>query len=272
MAKVKAAKRRRKEKLDERERLIRDFREVRVADIVDALYGLNLAGKMVMDPGIYPIRSGYDMRGFAFTVRYIPTREPFDFITPAANTRALRSKEGFQEKGKGAGYDPSGWLAKRMRMRKTLDEAQANDVIVYDNGGRPHYLWGSCINVQGIAMGLTGIVTDGATRDIYDLRQQELPIFTRLESSVHHGPEIELVEVNGPVVCGGIQVVPGDLICGDDDGVVVVPRHLTEPILNIARAVADADARKKAEWMGPVKKRYGRDWQKRLRAGTGRQD
>ena len=86
---------------------------------------------------------------------------------------------------------------------------------------------------------------------------------------MHHGPEIELVEVNGPMVCGGIQVVPGDLICGDDDGVVVVPRHLTEPILNIARAVADADARKKAEWMGPVKKRYGRDWQKRLRPVPG---
>ena len=272
MPKAGVTKRRPKDDSAERERLIRDFRGVRVADIVDALYALNLASKMVMDTGIHPIRSGYDMRGFAFTVRYIPTREPFDFITPEANQAALRGKEGFQEGGKGAGFDPNGWLAKRMRMRDTLDKVRENDVIVYDNGGRPHYLWGSCINVQGVAMGLAGIVTDGGTRDIYDLREQPLPIFTRLESSWHHGPEIELAEVNGAVVCGGIQVQPADFICGDDDGVVVVPRHLTGQILRIARAVTDADLRKKAEWMGPVKKRYGRDWQKKLRAWTARLD
>ena len=257
---------------EEQERMIRDFREVRVADIVDALYGLNLAQKMVMDPGIHPIKSGYDMRGFAFTVRYIPAREPFDYISPEAVESALQKKEGFQEGGKGAGFDPTGWLAQRMRMRETLDKTKPNDIIVYDNGGRAHYLWGSCINVQGIAMGLAGIVTDGGTRDIYDLRQQELPIFTRSESSAHHGPEIELVEINGPVVCGGIQVRPGDLICGDDDGVVVVPIHVADQVLRIARAVTTVDLGKKEEWMGPVEERYGADWKNGLRSWTARLD
>ena len=272
MAKAGVTRRPPKDDSAERKRLIRDFRGIRVADVVDALYALNLASKMVMDPGVHPIRSGYDMRGFAFTVRYIPAREPIEFITPEAVERALTGKQEFQERGKGAGFDPSGWDGKHVRLREILDTVRPNDVIVYDNGGRPHFLWGSCINVQGVAMGLAGIVTDGGTRDIYDLRQQPLPIFTRHDSSVPHTQEIELAEVNGPVVCGGVQVIPGDLICADDDGVVVVPVEIADRILRIARAVTAADLSKKDEWMGPVVKRYGRDWHERLRIATARID
>lgn len=253
--------------------LIEGFREVRVCHIVDALRALNVAHKMVMDPAIHPIKPGYNMRGFAFTVRYIPTQEPYSVVSEKARATALNNDPAsWQEGGKGGALDADGWYAQHIKVRQVLDQAQPLDVLVIDIHGLPHIIWGSTINMQAIAMGLAGVITDGGTRKIYELRDQELPIFTRFESSVYASPEIELAQVNERVVCGGVQVRPGDIICGDDDGVVVVPIKFAEEVLRIARVVSAVDEAKKAEWLDAAKSRYGESWRKELRARMSRTD
>jgi len=62
--------------------LLNALRGHRASEVVDALYFLNAAHLLVMDPGIHAIKPGYRVHGFAFTVRYVPTQQPFPWISP----------------------------------------------------------------------------------------------------------------------------------------------------------------------------------------------
>jgi regulator of RNase E activity RraA len=115
------------------------------------------------------------------------------------------------------------------------DVASPGDVIVIDAGADPD------VSVIGeriayymqVKRGVAGIVVDGAVRDIAGLRTQGFPTFAcgitpRIFGS--QGPGA----VNVPISCGGVPVNPGDLILGDDDGVVAVPREDAERVLKLA--------------------------------------
>jgi 4-hydroxy-4-methyl-2-oxoglutarate aldolase len=78
------------------------------------------------------------------------------------------------------------------------------------------------------------VVVDGAIRDVKGLRQQGMPVFTRAVTPRIFGSRGPGA-VNVPVSCGGVPVRPGDMIFGDDDGVVVVPREDLERVLALAR-------------------------------------
>ncbi len=118
---------------------------------------------------------------------------------------------------------------------QALAMAQPGDVLVVAaRGGRSAAVWGNIMTVAARMNGLAGVVIDGCIRDSAENRADELPIFCRgtCAAGPHKGWPCNL---NVPVSCAGVPVMPGDLIVGDDDGVVVVPRVRAEEILVEAR-------------------------------------
>lgn len=129
-----------------------------------------------------------------------------------------------------------------LMLHKALELAEKGDVLVVNAGGYKEAggMWGEIMTLAAKARGVAGLVIDGAVRDIAAIRELGFPVFAR---AVSPGGTVKesLGFINKPVLCGGLIVNPGDIVVGDDDGVVVVPR-------NIAEDAADkAEAREKRE-------------------------
>ncbi len=120
---------------------------------------------------------------------------------------------------------------------KALELAQPGDVLVISNYEyETNATWGDLTSMMAKARGLAGMVTDGLARDIAGLREVDLPVFARgltPNSPMKDGPG----EINVPISCGGVIVNPGDIIVGDEDGVVVVPRADAELVIQRTRAI-----------------------------------
>ena len=81
---------------------------------------------------------------------------------------------------------------------------------------------------------VAGIVTDGSIRDSNSIRDYQIPVYAH-SSTAKQGPGVMLPwSVNEPINCGGILVREGDIILGDDDGVVVLPQKISSEVLDIA--------------------------------------
>jgi 4-hydroxy-4-methyl-2-oxoglutarate aldolase len=122
--------------------------------------------------------------------------------------------------------------------RMAIDLSQAGDVLVVGAGGISEYaVFGDGTARRMHLKGMAGAVVDGATRDALGIRRLGFPTFARAITprNYHYPVSAEYGAVNVPIVCAGMLVEPGDLIFGDDDGVVVVPRaqaeHLAEEVL-----------------------------------------
>jgi 3-hexulose-6-phosphate synthase/6-phospho-3-hexuloisomerase len=107
---------------------------------------------------------------------------------------------------------------------EAIDVAVAGDVIVIYNGS-PHVApWGELATLSCINKGVAGVVIDGAVRDVDDIRKINFPVFAT--SIVPNAGEPKgFGEINAQIQCGGQTVNPGDLIVGDDNGVVVIPQE-----------------------------------------------
>jgi 4-hydroxy-4-methyl-2-oxoglutarate aldolase len=108
--------------------------------------------------------------------------------------------------------------------------------LIVDAGGRTDCaVWGGVLNMSAEARGVVGLVIDGAVRDAADLRAGGLAVFAR--GIVPNGPNKEPGGgVNIAIRCGGIDIEPGDLVVGDDDGVVVVAPDKMEGLMERCRA------------------------------------
>jgi 4-hydroxy-4-methyl-2-oxoglutarate aldolase len=91
--------------------------------------------------------------------------------------------------------------------------------------------------------GIEGVVVDGACRDVAGLRALGFPAFARAVTprNFHYPAGLEHGAVNVPVVCAGVLVEPGDIVIGDDDGVVVVPRRIAAEIVAAASAFLEGE-------------------------------
>lgn len=116
-------------------------------------------------------------------------------------------------------------------VHKALDIARPGDIVVVDAGASSmNGLIGDLISTKAMHRGIAGFVIDGLIRDIAGVREVGMPIYARGITPIgplHRGPG----EINFPVSCGGIVVNPGDIICGDADGVVVVRQDFVEELL-----------------------------------------
>ena len=116
-----------------------------------------------------------------------------------------------------------------------LDYAQPGDVIVIDGAGyADRALVGGMMLAYAEERGLAGFVVNGAVRDLDDIEASPLPVFALAATPLgpyREGPG----EINVPVVCGGQVVMPGDILVGDSDGIVVIPRRDAADLLSAVR-------------------------------------
>lgn len=114
------------------------------------------------------------------------------------------------------------------------DVAQPGDVIVIDAGGyKDVSIIGERIAYYMQAKrGINGLVVDGAVRDVRGIRELGFPTFARAITPRIFGTQGPGA-INVPISCGGVPVNPGDLVLGDDDGIVIVPREDVERILKL---------------------------------------
>ncbi len=90
-----------------------------------------------------------------------------------------------------------------------------------------------------VAKGFAGVVVDGCVRDVENMKRMGLPVWARGATPRTGKHRMELVEFNGKVDVAGVQVMPGDLVLGDSDGVIIVPLDLCEEVLLRAEKVAE---------------------------------
>lgn len=123
-----------------------------------------------------------------------------------------------------------------LMVHKAIDMAAPGDVIVVDAGGDlTNAIIGEIMVRIAQKNGLAGFVIDGSIRDTAAIRNGAFPVYAR--GVTHRGPYKDGPgEINVPVSVGGLVVHPGDIVVGDDDGLVVVPAGSAEHILALANA------------------------------------
>jgi regulator of RNase E activity RraA len=125
--------------------------------------------------------------------------------------------------------------ADNLMIHAALKVARGGDVIVVNaHGDLSAGIWGELTTRVALRKGLAGVVMDGAVRDSCELAASGFPVFCRGVCPCGGGKE-GAGQVNLPISCGGVPVYPGDLIVGDADGVVVVPRALAAATVTEAR-------------------------------------
>ena len=142
-----------------------------------------------------------------------------------------------------------------LMLHKVLGLVQAGDVLVVDTCGCTTYaVLGELIATAAFQAGLNGIVIDGGIRDIAELRENSFPVFARfVVPSV--GDKDGPGEINYPICCGGVPVHPGDIIVGDENGVVVVPPEDAPDIIRgVQQKLSYEEKRKNAIAAGQIVK------------------
>ena len=150
-----------------------------------------------LDPAIRPLSLGVKLVGRAFTVSCCN-----DFLT----------------------------------VMKALHDASPGDVLVVDGQQGHTALAGELFSTEAKRKGLSGIVVDGAVRDVATIRAMQFPVYCRsifpLSGSTSH-----IFATQVPVSCGGVTVVPGDIVFGDDDGIVVASEAEIIEVLPLTEAI-----------------------------------
>ena len=130
-----------------------------------------------------------------------------------------------------------------LMFHKAMDMAQPGDVIVMDAGGfDDRAIFGELMATYCKSRGLAGLVVDGAVRDYDSLSQMDFPVYAK--SVTPNGPyKNGPGEINVPVVVGGKLIRPGDILVGDQDGLIIIQPEIAQEILEKTRAVMDKEAK-----------------------------
>ncbi len=119
-----------------------------------------------------------------------------------------------------------------------LAQAQPGEVIVLAAGGYTEViLWGEIYSAAATQAGIAGTIIDGAARDVPGVREIGYPLFARAITPRGGTADSTQSETQIPVSCAGIAVRPGDLVRGDEVGVVVVPPEIAEEVIEKAEAL-----------------------------------
>lgn len=215
---------------EEDAKLLELYAGLRVADVSDGMDAVGLHNLGLMDPAIHPLwkdAASYRHRfvGIAVTARYVPTNRP-----PAGR----RDVEAF-DRWVGEWYtelspEPFDVL---LRPGSALVLDDTDDVDVGSIGSYNILAWRK--------RGMVGVVTDGTARDTDEVETEGVPLYFRGVGRGIRPGRNQIESVNRPVVCGGVLVIPGDVVMADGDGVVVVPRAVAAEVARYARGVLDGD-------------------------------
>ncbi len=170
-----------------------------ISDVVDSLGARNQG----MRPDVRPIYQGATVVGRAYPVL---TADVYKFID-----------------------DPYG------PEIDAVDSLKPNDVLVAcTQRSTRTCFWGELLATAARARGSRGIVVDGTVRDVAYLTEMKFPTFATGIYMVDSAGRSIVIDHNCPVECGGVLVNPGDIIFGDVDGVVVIPREMEKEVIPLA--------------------------------------
>ena len=176
----------------------------RIARIPTAILSDALGRLGTMAAAIKPVIPGMQLTGIAHTVRCYPG----DYLT----------------------------------LLKALAEAREGEVLVADGGGVPEAaLLGTLMAIEARRKGLRGFVIDGAVRDLRGLKQVGVPVFARAVTP-RVGTAEHLQQTQVPIICGGAPVQPGDVVRGDEDGIVVIPGKRVREVVLRAQEITRHEA------------------------------
>jgi 4-hydroxy-4-methyl-2-oxoglutarate aldolase len=131
----------------------------------------------------------------------------------------------------GTAFTVQCFLGDTVAVLKAIDLAQPGDVLVIDIGGTDRATaWGGSSSAASKVRGLAGIITNGSARDLEEMQAVGLPVYAA-GVSVRGTAKHDQGATGVPISVGGAVVKPGDIIIGDADGVVVVPREQAEDLL-----------------------------------------
>jgi 4-hydroxy-4-methyl-2-oxoglutarate aldolase len=134
-----------------------------------------------------------------------------------------------------------------LMLHKALQIAQEGDVLVASTQGYPDAgYWGGLMATSAMARQLGGLVIDGCVRDSAEILEMGFSVFCR-GTCMRGTVKGTLGRVNHPIVFGEVVVKPGDLVLGDDDGLVIVTRAEMEAVLKAARERVAKEVKKAAE-------------------------
>lgn len=185
--------------------LLEELLALETPTVSDALDKLGIPGQCL---GIMPLDRAFRMVGPAFTVRYL---------------------DEYVEGGSVGDF---------------VDDIEPGQVVVIDNHGRLDVtVWGDLMTILARRNGVAGTVIDGVCRDVGRALQLDYPLFTR-GNWMRTGKDRVQFEATGvPVTIGGVTVQPGDVLVGDGNGVVAVPRDRVLEVVEIGRTIEDAEER-----------------------------
>ncbi|MCA9740834.1 MAG: RraA family protein [Deferribacteres bacterium] len=151
----------------------------------------------VIDPAIQPIQHGLKIIGRAHTVRCHD-----DFLT----------------------------------VMMALRDANEGDILVIDTQNSRRAVVGELFSTEAARKKLAGIIVDGACRDVEKIRELPMPVYCRNAYPIS-GTVNQIFETQIPVECGGVTINPGDIIFGDDDGLIVVTAAELASALPLAKEI-----------------------------------
>lgn len=179
--------------------------KIDTATLSDALDKLGIAGQCL---GIKPLDHRFRMAGRAFTLAYAPVGSPLGTVGDF------------------------------------IDDVPDGNVVVIDNGGRPDAtVWGDILTFCAHRRGLGGTVIDGACRDTDLALELNYPMYSRSYSMRTGKDRVQLEATQVIVTIGDVRVSPGDIVRGDSDGVIVIPRDREDEVLDVAETIDAAEAR-----------------------------
>lgn len=164
--------------------------------------------------------------GEAFTMRFLPMRED------------VATRESYAKPGS---------------LREAIEEVPAGAMVVIDaRGAQGCGTLGDILAARLKARGCVGAVSDGAMRDLVEMRAVGLPVFCTGVAAPPSITELFFIDWQRPVGCGGVAVFPGDIVVADEDGAVVLPRALA------AEIAADAPEQERYERFAQMRVAQGR--------------
>ena len=214
--------------------IVRNIRRHRIPTAVlsDTLDSLELRNQ-AMRPHIRPLDLAIDMAGRARTGLYMPVFHVDPGINPYEHEIEL------------------------------IDDLGADDVVVLACGDSARIApWGELLTTASIARKAAGCVTDGLVRDIRQIVQMRFPVFHGGVGPLDSKGRGRVMQIEVPVMCAGVLVRPKDVVVGDADGVVVIPREVEERVVALASEKVTGEnntreALRQGESLASVFQRFG---------------
>jgi regulator of RNase E activity RraA len=184
---------------------IDNLRHVSCATLCTQLFKRGFRNVYIQGVSRLTTKTSGNLVGPAFTMRSIPAREDLDQIS--------------------AFDDPN------HPQRKAIESVPPGHVLVLDCRGEKRVASGGQILTTRLKVrGAAGLVSDGPVRDSGAIAKMDFPVYCAGGSAPLNLLQHHAIDQNVPIGCGGVAVYPGDVIVGDDEGVVVIPAHLAEEV------------------------------------------